>query len=119
MNDHPQFGFVVQYVKDIEAAKRFFEDVLGLRAERVHPTYVQFEHFAIASDQPIDPGAAREIYWLVPDAQRAFAAISASAEIVLPFRQKPFGTVFGVKDPDGHPHYLLQFATDRPSRPAS
>ena len=27
----PQFGFVLEYVKDIEAAKRFYVEVLGLQ----------------------------------------------------------------------------------------
>lgn len=118
MSDQPRFGFVVEYVKDIQAAKRFYEDVMGLKAERVHPTYVQFEHFAIASDAPMaGGGGAREIYWLVPDAERAFRALSAVAEIVLPLEQRPFGTVFGVSDPDGQPQFLLQLAVNRPSRP--
>jgi len=117
MSNQPRFGFVVEYVKDIQAARRFYEDVMGLQAERVHPTYVQFDHFAIASDAPM-AGGAREIYWLVPDAQRAFRALSAATEIVIPPVRKPFGTVFGVRDPDGQPQFLLELATDRPSRPA-
>ena len=61
MNNKPRFGFVVEYVKDIEAAKNFYIDVLGLEMQRYHPTFVQFDKFAIASDQPIgatgEPGA--------------------------------------------------------------
>jgi len=30
----PKFGFVVEYVPDIEAAKRFYVEVLGLVMER-------------------------------------------------------------------------------------
>ena len=33
----PTFGFVVEYVPDIQAAKRFYIDVLGLDVERAIP----------------------------------------------------------------------------------
>lgn len=117
MQDRPRFGFVVEYVKDIDAAKRFYEGVLGLQAERTHATYVQFEHFAIASDQPMAGGAGREIYWLVSDAESTFREVSAAADVILPLRQVPFGKVFGIRDPDGQPQYLLELATNRPSQP--
>lgn len=116
MSNQPRFGFVVEYVKDIRAAQRFYEDVLGLQAERVHPTYVQFDHFAIASDAPMAGDGVREIYWLIPDAQRAFQALSTATDIVLPLTKKPFGTVFGVRDSDGQSQFLLELSTNRPSR---
>jgi hypothetical protein len=28
----------------------------------------------------------------------------------------PFGTVFGIKDPDGQTRYLVEFAKQRPSQ---
>ena len=49
----PTFGFVVEYVPDIQTAKRFYIDVLGLDVERDHPTFVQFRHFAIANDESL------------------------------------------------------------------
>lgn len=115
MSITPRFGFVVEYVKDIEAAKRFYTDVLGLTMQRYHPTFVQFEHFAIASDQPADSSGAPEIYWLVDDAAAAFADLSKKAEVSMPVTQKPFGKVFAVKDADGRPRYLLELARNRPS----
>jgi catechol 2,3-dioxygenase-like lactoylglutathione lyase family enzyme len=118
MPDGTRFGFVVEYVKDIEEARRFYEGVLGLRVEREHPTFVQFEHFALASDEPMAGKGEPEVYWLVGNAKRAFDEISRAAEVVLPLQQKPFGQVFGVRDPDGQPRYLLELAANRPSRPA-
>jgi predicted enzyme related to lactoylglutathione lyase len=50
MSVQPKFGFFLEYVVDVEAAKDFYINVIGLKMERYHPTYVQFEHFAIASD---------------------------------------------------------------------
>src|SRR6185503_14086393 len=56
MNEKPRFGFVVEYVRDIEAAKQFYVESFGLKVERTHPMFVQFEHFAIASDDSLGPG---------------------------------------------------------------
>jgi catechol 2,3-dioxygenase-like lactoylglutathione lyase family enzyme len=121
MTGKPQFGFIVEYVPDIEAAKRFCVDVLGLEVEREHPTFVQFRDqagatFAIASDEPLGGSGEPELYWLVDDAESAFDALSRKAEVSLPLKQMPYGKVFGIKDPAGQPHYLLEFARDRPSR---
>jgi predicted enzyme related to lactoylglutathione lyase len=118
-----RFGFALEYVTDVQAAKRFFIDVLGLEVERDHPTFVQFKagdgaSYAVASDEPMDPAAADkpELWWLVDDAQAAFREMSARAEVSQPLIQKPFGTCFGIKDPAGQVHYLLEFAQARPSR---
>ena len=116
MSAPTEFGFVVQYVKDIAAARRFYESTLGLRVQRSHPTFVQFDKFAIASDQPMAGKGEPELYWLVENAEAAFAALSGKAEVCLPLKQQPFGKVFGIRDPDGQPRYLLELAKNRPSR---
>jgi predicted enzyme related to lactoylglutathione lyase len=114
----PQFGFVLEYVADIEAAKRFYMDVLGLELERHHPTFVQFSRFAIATDESLSGSRDPELYWLVDDAEAAFRELSRNADITLPLKQMPYGKVFGIKNPVGRPCYLLELARDRPSRPA-
>ncbi len=119
MGSKPTFGFVLEYVTDVEAAKEFYVEVLGLEMERYHPTYVQFEHFAIASDESLSGTREPEHYWLVEDAEAAFRDLSAKAEVVVPLKQMPFGKVFGIKDPAGQTIFLLEFARDRPSRPVS
>ena len=117
MSVKPRFGFVVEYVEDIEAAKRFYVDVLGLEVERYHPTYVQFGTFAIANDASMTGSRDPELYWLVDDAEEAFRELSRKAEAVAPVKQMPFGKVFSVKEPGGRPRYLLELARERPSRP--
>lgn len=114
--DAPKFGFVVEYVKDIEAAKRFYVEVLGLKVEREHPTFVQFETFAIASDEPMGGEVTQEVFWLVENADKSFRSLSEKTEICLPLTEVPFGNVFGVRDPDGQPRYLLELAKKRPSQ---
>jgi predicted enzyme related to lactoylglutathione lyase len=116
MSNKPGFGFVLEYVTDIEAAKRFYTDVVGLKVERYHPTYVQFEHFAIANDESLSGSRDPEVYWLVEDAEEAFRDLSGKTEITMPLRQMPFGKVFGIKDPAGRPLFLLEFAQNRPSQ---
>ena len=117
MSNKPKFGFVLEYVTDIEAAKRFYVEVLGLEVERYHPVFVQFNHFAIASDASMSGNRDPEVYWLVDDVEAAFNDISQKAEVILPLKQMPFGKVFGIKDPAGQPLYLLEFAQNRPSQP--
>ena len=116
MSNKPEFGFILEYVKDIEAAKRFYVEVLGLEVERTSPVFVQFEHFAIASDEPLGGTGEPEVYWLVQDAQAAFDDLSQKTEIILPLKQMPFGKAFSIKDPTGRPLYLIEFAEDRPSQ---
>lgn len=116
MSEKPKFGFIVEYVKNIETSKRFYVEVLGLKIEREHPSFVQFETFAIATDEPMGGEAAQEIYWLVGNADTAFSSIAPKAEVCLPIKQVPFGKVFGVRDLDGRPRYILELAKNRPSQ---
>jgi catechol 2,3-dioxygenase-like lactoylglutathione lyase family enzyme len=116
MNHTPKFGFSVEYVTDIEAAKRFYVEVFGLEVARSSPVYVQFDHFALASDESLSGSREPEVYWLVDDTEAAFSALSPQAEVSVPLKQMPFGKVFGIKDPAGQPLYLLEFAQNRPSQ---
>lgn len=116
MNNKPRFGFVVEYVNDIETAKSFYVDVLGLELQRYHPTFVQFDKFAVASDQPVGSTGEPEIYWLVEDAEAAFRELSQKAQVAVQLTQKPFGKVFAIKDADGRPRYLLELSRERPSK---
>jgi len=116
------FGFALEYVQDVQQTKRFFTEVLGLKVDRDHPTFVQFSArngaaYAIASDAPMDKGDAPELWWLVDDANAAFAQMSPRSEVSMPLRQMPFGTCFGIKHPAGQVHYVLELAPDRPSQP--
>jgi len=116
MNNKPKFGFVLEYVTDIEASKRFYVEVLGLEVERDHPVFVQFNHFAIASDESMSGNRDPEVYWLVDDVEATFNELSQQTEVILPLKQMPFGKVFSIKDPAGQPVYLLEFSQNRPSQ---
>jgi predicted enzyme related to lactoylglutathione lyase len=115
MSNKTEFGFVVEYVTDLETSKRFFVEVLGLEVKRTSPVFIQFDHFAIASDASMSGNRNSELYWLVNDVEAAFKDISQKAEVIMPLKQLPFGKTFGIKDPAGQPLYLLEFAQNRPS----
>ncbi len=116
MANEPRFGFAIEYVKDIEKAKRFYVDVLGLVIQREAPVFVQFEHFAIASDEPLGGADEPELYWLVDDAPAAWKELSTTAEVAMELTDKPFGKVFAIRDADGRPRYVLELARHRPSK---
>ena len=121
MTSKPRFGFVLEYVADVDAVKRFCVDVLGLEVEREHPTLVQFRDqagaaFAIASDESLSGRNDPELYWVVDDAEVAFRDLAGTVAVGLPLTEKPFGKVFSVTDPAGQPHFLLEFARNRPSQ---
>ena len=118
MANNLNFGLALEYVDDIEAATRFYVEVLGLEIERAAPVFVQFkEHFAIATDGSLDGRNELELYWLVDDAEAAYKELSRKGDIVLPLTEKPFGKVFGLKNPDGEPRYVLEFGQNRQSKP--
>jgi catechol 2,3-dioxygenase-like lactoylglutathione lyase family enzyme len=119
MSNTPAFGFAIEYVKDIEASTRFYTDVVGLRVERAAANFVQFEHFALATDEPLSGKAELELYWLVADAEAVFDDLSKKGNISMPLKQLPFGKVFGIQDPDGHTRFVLELAASRPSQPST
>lgn len=112
---------MLEYVDDVAAAKPFYVDVLGLQVERESPEFVQFSdaagvNFAIASDESLRGTREPEVYWVVDDAAAAQRALPKSADISHPLEQKPFGKVFGVKDPAGETQFFVEFARQRPSQ---
>jgi catechol 2,3-dioxygenase-like lactoylglutathione lyase family enzyme len=115
MKTQPKFGFAVEYVEDLSASRRFYTAVLGLEVEREHPTFVQFQNFALATDAS-PSGEAVELYWLVDDAEAAARELEGHTGIVLPVKQMPFGKVLRIDDPKGRPCFLLELADHRPSR---
>lgn len=116
MSIRPTFGFTLEYVTDIEVAKRFYVEVLGLEVERYHATFVQFNNFAIANDESLSGKRETELYWLVDNAEAAFNELSQKAKVTFPLKQLPFGKVFAIQDPDGRSRYLIELAQERPSQ---
>ena len=116
MLETARFGFVVAYVDDIAAARRFYVDVLGLPVEREAPSFIQLDCFAIAGDESMDGRRQLEPFWLVDDAEAELRALRGKAPICMELRALPFGKVFGVSDPAGQPLYFAELARQRPSK---
>ena len=109
------FAFALRYVTDINAARRFYTEVLGMTPERAAPTFVQFGAFALASDERIGERAGDELYWSIDDAAAVHAELSGARREVTPIREMPFGKVFTVRDPSGQECFLIEFVAQRPS----
>ncbi len=121
MSDNLRFGFILEYVPDIDEARRFFTSVMGLQIAREHPTFIQFSDnagmsYAVSTDEPLGGTGAPEVYWVVDDVEESFARLSQAADVSMPLRKMPFGMVFAINDPNGQSHYFVQFARERPSR---
>lgn len=115
----PTLGLILEYVDNIEEARTFYRDTLGLKEERYHPTFVQFEGFAIASDSPVSGSRERELYWVVDDVDAAYHELKEHTSISMEMKDLRFGRVFGVRSPGGEPHFILQWAANRPSAATS
>ncbi|HRW73283.1 MAG TPA: hypothetical protein P5093_12865 [Ottowia sp.] len=113
-----QFALAVRYVNNMPAARHFYVDVLGLKPEREHAAFIQFDHFALASDAPLGDDRAAELCWLVADIDDAWQTLKDQARVRMPLRSLPFGRIFSIDDADGHPCYVMQWAEQRPSQPA-
>ena len=117
----PRFGFVLEYVADVDAAKSFYTDILGLRVSRESPGFVQFADgggvgWAIASDASLSGEAKPETYWIVEDIAAFATSLAGRVTITHPLEERPFGRVLGIADPAGETQYLVEFAKERPSK---
>ena len=71
--------------------------------------------FAAASDEAMTEDRGFELYWPVDDVEAAFHDLSQRAEICMPLKKLPFGTVFGIEDPGGQSQFLIEFSKNRSS----
>ena len=109
------FAFALRYVGDIDAARRFYTEVLGMTPERAAPTFVQFGAFALASDERVGERAGEELYWSIDDAAAAHAELAGAGREVTAVREMRFGKVFTVRDASGRECFLIEFVAQRPS----
>jgi len=57
-----------------------------------------------------------EAFWIVEDIAALEMSLSTNVKITHPLEERSFGQVFGVVDPAGETQYLVEFATERPSK---
>ena len=113
MNTTPTFGFVLEFVTNIEESRRFYADVLGLGVRREHPDFVQFDNFAITTGAFFGRQEPPALYWLVDNAAAAYGDVCARTRPSIPLTPMPFGHLFAVDDPDGMRRFVLQLTGER------
>jgi predicted enzyme related to lactoylglutathione lyase len=105
-------SFIIRHVPDIDEARGFYTDKLGLVVEAQQEGFVQFASpggatFALSRDQ--GAGEPIELWWFVENADATHDALRArGVEIAAPPKDEPFGRAFSIKDPSGNTVYLLQ-----------
>lgn len=105
--------FIILHVEDVDAARTFYTETLGLEVEAEQPGFVQFKQpgggatFAISrTEAGTDP---IELWWFVDDADATHAALARrGVEVVTPPHDEPFGRAFAIKDASGARQFLLQ-----------
>lgn len=108
----------IPFVRDIDAARAFWRDVVGLAVKEDHGAFVLFEggfaiHDGVALARTIHgPGTGVSppfgsdtvlLYFEDPDLPAAFARIAPFVTVLHPVRREPWGQeVFRFRDPDGY-----------------
>ena len=106
------------FVADIERAKDFYRDLLGLVVLADHGDFVRFEggfalhegaslHRTVFGDAPAsDASWGRDnlvLYFEVQDLDGAFDRLAGRVDLIHPIRREPWGQrVFRLRDPDRH-----------------
>lgn len=101
--------FVMLHVPDLEQARAFYTEKLGLAVEDQQPGFVQFKKagmgaiFALQEHAGVSPHQGVELWWIVDNADTTYATlVSHDVEIVSQPSDEPFGRAFTVKDPAGN-----------------
>ena len=106
------------FVADMDRAKHFYADILGLRIAEDHGSFVRFDggfalHDGAALHATVFSAPAPEggpwgrgnlvLYFEDADIDAAFGRIAGHAALIHPIRREPWGQrVFRFFDPDGH-----------------
>jgi predicted enzyme related to lactoylglutathione lyase len=108
-------GIVILYVHDLQKAKAFYSDVIGLPVD-VQQTDAQFvmlrptegsllalEDISISQANPQTHAGCCEIGFHMHDVDAIWSRWKAKGvEMVTEVEDKPFGRTFTAKDPEGH-----------------
>jgi catechol 2,3-dioxygenase-like lactoylglutathione lyase family enzyme len=114
-----QFQSSVLFVRDIQASRRFYEELLGQEVEMDFGANVGYKGgfaiwqvdsaFEMVFERPADAEARLgrdnfELYFESPDLEVVWARLSSQeVEVVHPLREQPWGQrAIRIFDPDGH-----------------
>jgi catechol 2,3-dioxygenase-like lactoylglutathione lyase family enzyme len=117
--DSPRLTHVRVNVRDLDAAIRWYEWLLGAPATGHWPpdapTYVHFDvgpsQFALGRYEPV-PATGARFNFEVDDVDAWWARLGASCDVVEPLFDTPYGSrKFTIRDPDGNELGFVQAAT--------
>lgn len=111
-------NFIMLHVPDVEQARAFYTEKLGLVVEDQQPDFVQFKQpkgngatFALGKGEDAATLQGAELWWFVDDADKTYTSLVAqNVEIVNKPTDEPFGRTLAIKDPAGHTIHMLQLA---------
>jgi predicted enzyme related to lactoylglutathione lyase len=111
-------NFVIVHVPDVEKARAFYTEKLGLEVEDQQPDFVQFKQpmgqgatFSLAkgTSPTVSTDEGTELWWFVDDADATYSGLAArDVEVIIKPHDEPFGRAFAIKDPYGTIIYMLQ-----------
>jgi catechol 2,3-dioxygenase-like lactoylglutathione lyase family enzyme len=116
--DSPRLTHVRVNVRDLDAAIRWYEWLLGVPATGHWPpdapTYVHFDvgpsQFALGRYEPA-PATGARFNFEVDDVDAWWARLGASCDVVEPLFDTPYGSrKFTIRDPDGNELGFVQAA---------
>src|SRR5689334_4203284 len=114
----PTLELVLLHVTDIEAARAFYTEKLGLEIdpEQSGPNFTLFQRpegvgssLALSVEGTVAITNSIELWLYVQDADATHAElVERGVEVASPLVDMPFGRTFSIKDPSGNTLYLLQ-----------
>jgi predicted enzyme related to lactoylglutathione lyase len=117
--DSPHLTHVRVNVRDLDAAIRWYEWLLGIPATGHWPpdapTYAHFDvgpaQFALGRYEPV-PATGARFNFEVDDVDAWWARLGPSCDVVEPLFDTPYGSrKFTIRDPDGNELGFVQAAT--------
>lgn len=114
----PALELVLLHVADIEAARTFYTEKLGLEIDphQSGPDFTLFQRpdgagasLALSSEGDGQPYTGSELWLYVDDVDATHDELMArGVEEASPLVDMPFGRTFSIKDPTGNVIYLLR-----------
>ena len=109
-------NFVMLHVPDIEQARTFYTEKLGMVVEDQQPGFVQFKQnagmgaiFALQEQADVSAHQGVELWWMVDNADATYATlVSRGVGTVSQPSDEPFGRAFTIKDPAGNTINMFQ-----------
>src|SRR6266705_1241579 len=107
---------VMLHVPDIEQARAFYTEKLGVVVEGQQPGFVQVKQhagmgaiFALQEQAGVSPRQGVELWWMVDNADATYATlVSNGVKTVSQPADEPFGRAFTLKDPAGNSINMFQ-----------